>query len=75
MNEMELTKGQKISRTAREKRERREREREQALREREIIRHSMLTVLQSYSATPATKTRAATILLTLDGVDVKDSNT
>jgi len=71
----ELTKGEKISRTTREKRERREQECEQALREREIIRYSMLTGLQSYSATPATKTRAATILLTLDGVDVKDSNT
>ena len=41
--------------------------------ERETIRHAMLTVLQNYSASPSCKTRAAAILLTLDGIDLKDN--
>ncbi len=60
-----LTRGEKVSETARLKRERREQERAEAGRERELLHTALTAVLQDERATPADKVEAARLLMAL----------
>ena len=61
-----LTRGQKASRTAREKRERHEKEVAEAKRERELLHNTLTAILESDTATPTDKVEAARLLMELD---------
>jgi len=63
----EMTKGEKISRTAREKRERHEKEVAEAKRERELLHSTLTSILEDAQATPADKAKAVELLMQLKG--------
>lgn len=62
-----LTRGEKVSRTAQLKRERREQERAQERRERELLHSTLTAILEDAQATPADKAKAAELLMQLKG--------
>ncbi len=63
MDEIKLTKGEKISRTAREKRERRERLLAQARREDELLRTALTEILEDLGSSDEERLKAAELLL------------
>ncbi len=65
MDEIKLTKGEKISRTAREKRERRERLLAQARRENELLRATLTEILEDLGSSDEERLKAAELLLKL----------
>ena len=65
MDEIKLTKGEKISRTAREKREQRERLLAQARREDELLRATLTEILEDLGSSDEERLKAAELLLKL----------
>ena len=65
MDEIKLTKGEKISRTAREKRERRERLLAQARRENELLRATLTEILEDLGSSDEERLKATELLLKL----------
>ena len=65
MNE-QLTRGQKVSQTAKAKRERHEKEVAEAKRERELLHNTLTAILESDIATPADKVEAARLLMEIN---------
>ena len=67
MDEMKMTKGEKIAQTAKAKRERHEKEIAEAKRERELLHSTLTAILEDAQATPADKAKAVELLMQLKG--------